>query len=242
MSLPPLFQPLPWDTEFLGFGVARVAAAALPPAGWQQTQAAARAAGFRLLYVVADPADTLTAQTLAAGGLAPISRLVTYLAEAATLTAPPNPLHIVPTARLTPELEALAWESGAFSRFRLDPLMPATAFQRLYSEWLRKSLLGQELAREVFCARLGTGPEIGLLTLGVQQGRADIGLLAVASGCRGQGVGHQLLAAAGARTRAWGLSQVQVVTQFENQVACRFYANAGFGVACQQDVYHCWLL
>lgn len=241
MSIHSLLQPQPWDTAFLGFGVARVTMAALQQAAWQQTQANARAAGYRLLYVMADPADATTESTLAAGGIVRISRLVTYLADAEILLAPPAGLHIEPTVEFTPGLEELAWESGIFSRFRLDPLMPATAFHRLYSEWLRKSLAGQELAREVFCARLGAGQEIGLLTLGLQQARADIGLLAVAAGCRGQGIGHQLLAVAAARTQLWGLQQVQVVTQFENQAACRFYAGAGFGVASQQDVYHCWL-
>jgi dTDP-4-amino-4,6-dideoxy-D-galactose acyltransferase len=234
-------QLLPWDSQFLGFGVARVAAENLQAGAWLQLQAKARAATCRLLYVAADPDDATTAATLAAAGLLRISRLVTYHADAAALVRPAAGPVVQPTTEMTPALEALAWESGAYSRFQLDPQMPPAAFRAMYSEWLRKSLRGEELARQVFSARFAEGPEVGLLTLGEEHGLADIGLLSVAAGARGQGIGRQLLATAGARARAWGFDRVQVVTQFENQAACRFYVRSGFEAVQQQDLYHCWL-
>ena len=234
-------QPLLWDSQFLGFEVARVAAESLQAGTWPQVQAAARAAGLRLLYVVADPNDATTAATLGAAGLLRISRLVTYLADAAALAHPAAQFKVQPTTEMTPALEALAWESGTYSRFQVDPRMPPAAFRAMYSEWLRKSLRGEELARQVFSARFAGGLEVGLLTLGEERGRADIGLLSVATGARGRGIGRQLLAYAGIRARAWGFDQVQVVTQYENQAACRFYVRSGFEPVEQQDVYHCWL-
>lgn len=237
-------QPLPWDSHFFGFGVARVTVAHLEAAAWQQIQAKAHAAGYRLLYVIADPREVDTAATLASAGLARISRLVTYTMDLAAARWSPSSvpgIQIVPTATLTPALEALAWESGVCSRFHLDPKLPPTTFQALYSEWLRKSLSGQEMARQVLSARLTDGSEVGLLTLGEQNGCADIGLLAIAVEQRGRGIGQLLLATAGQQARQWGHTHIQVVTQAENQPANRFYEQAGFALTHQQDVYHCWL-
>ena len=237
-------QPLPWDSHFFGFGVARVLVTHLEATAWQQTQAMARAAGYRLLYVAADPSEADTAATLATAGLARISRLVTYTIELAAAHWSPAPvpgIQIVPTTTFTPALEALAWESGVCSRFQLDPQLPPTAFQTLYSEWLRKSLRGQEMARQVFSARLPDGSEVGLLTLGEHNGCADIGLLAVAFEQRGRGIGQVLLATAGQRACQWGHTHMQVVTQAENQLANRFYEQAGFALTHQKDVYHWWL-
>jgi dTDP-4-amino-4,6-dideoxy-D-galactose acyltransferase len=240
----PTVEPLPWDSQFLGFGVARVRVQQLVPASWQQVRHEAAALGCQLLYVVADPADVLSTNTLHAAGLARASCLVTFVAPAGRVAAGAEraaALHIERTTRPTAALEALAWESGVYSRFRLDPHLAPAVFQAMYREWLLKSLRGEEMAREVYSARLPDGAEVGLLTLGEQAGRADIGLLAVAADHRRAGIARQLLATAAARCHAWGLAKIQVVTQVENQPACRFYARAGFEPVLEQDIYHCWL-
>ena len=99
MSVVLPLQPLPWDSDFLGFGVARLVADHLLPLAWQQVQANAHAAACRLLYIVADPADATTAATLLAAGVRRTSRLVTYLADVAVLEELPVPS--VPTVLLS---------------------------------------------------------------------------------------------------------------------------------------------
>lgn len=242
---------LAWDSVFLGFGVARLTLHETDPTALAAHLAAARRAGLRLLYLVADPADARSnASAQQANGWL-VDRKVTFAmpvvpADAHLLTNQ----HVVPTYEWSAGLENLALQSGEYSRFRLDPNFTPGVFEALYRQWLRKSLT-HELAREVLgfwpVATAGgqVPPEppapVGLLTLGVKAGRADIGLLAVDARMRGQHIGQQLVMAARQRTAAWGLPALQVVTQLDNAAACAFYRRCGFAEDAVEHLYHCWL-
>jgi dTDP-4-amino-4,6-dideoxy-D-galactose acyltransferase len=105
--------------------------------------------------------------------------------------------------------------------------------------------LSHELAKEVLVfdspGQAPHGPAVGLLTLSIKQERVDIGLLAVDEHFRGQRIGQQLVQAAKQRTAAWGLPELQVVTQLDNERACNFYRHCGFQVDTVEHVYHLWL-
>lgn len=239
-------HPLPWDSNFLGFGVARLAARALPVAALAAHLAAARQAGLRLLYVVADPADTLSNASAQAVGGWLADRKVTFVMPVAAVNGAVSPC-IVPETVWSARLESLALQSGEYSRYRLDPKFDPLVFKNLYQQWLRNSL-AHELAREVLVYRplaAAASPEppqpLGLMTLGVKAGRADIGLLAVDAAARGQRIGQQLVAAARQRAAAWHLPALQVVTQLDNDPACRFYHRCGFVQEAVEIIYHVWL-
>ena len=235
-------QPLAWDSDYLGFGVARLEAESLAPDELARLLAEARAAGLRLLYLVAAPADARSNASARAAGAWLADRKVTFAlpvapAEQAEAVAPA----IQPTTTWTPQLESLALQSGEYSRFRLDAHFAPSVFTGLYQRWLRNSL-SHEIAREVLVfAAEPTGPARGLLTLGLKNGRADIGLLAVDAGARGQRIGQQLVAAARQRTAAWDLAELQVVTQLDNEPACGFYRRCGFREWQVEHIYHLWL-
>lgn len=244
-------QPLRWDSEFLGFPVARLPARHLSAAELVTLLDQQRAAGTRLLYLVADPADVETAAAIRHAGARLLDRKVTFAQELSRPPAGPAgrpedssgrpaALHVAATTVFTPQLEALAWQSGKFSRFQLDEQFAPNVFPDLYSRWLRASLTG-ELARVVLAAGLPAGGKVGLLTLGQEDDTATIGLLAVDAAARGRGVGRQLLAAAQQRARAWGCRQLQVSTQRANAPACGFYAACGFTAVREEHVYHLWL-
>lgn len=239
MSLPSAIQSLPWDSEFLGFPVARLVADNLSIANLSAAITAARATGIQLLYAVADPTNELAAQVLRQAGAWLADRKVTFVMPLpATVTS--FPTAIAPTMAYTPQLESLAWQSGEFSRFRLDPRLAPTVFRQLYSLWLRNSLAGS-IARQVLVWRNAAGQEQGLVTLGEKDGRAQIGLLAVDAAARGQQVGQQLIEAAVAQAADWGYAELQVVTQGNNEPACRFYEKCGFRLAHEEHIYHLWL-
>ena len=232
-------HPLPWDSNFLGFGVARLAARALPVAALAAHLAAARQAGLRLLYVVADPADTQSNASAQAVGGWLADRKVTFGRLIGSPLAPRALAHpVLGVTTFSPELEALAWQSGAYSRFRRDPQFAPGVFERLYSHWLRASLTG-ELARTVLACPGSDGTPTGLLTLQERGPQARIGLLAVRAGQRGRGQGGALVAAALRTARAWGCERLSVVTQLDNQPACRFYAHVGFATEHQETCTTC---
>ncbi|GAB2958327.1 hypothetical protein GCM10027048_26580 [Hymenobacter coalescens] len=245
-AAPNTVLPLPWDTDYMGYGVGRLTAAQLTAAALQEQVAAARQAGLRLLYFVADPDDALSNASAREAGAWLADRKVTFgMPVAGEESQQPVPAAIHDTTTWTPQLESLALQSGEYSRFRLDPNFAPEVFTGLYGLWLRNSL-SHQIAREVLVFDgVGEGsPEVaalGLLTLGVKNGRADIGLLAVDTSARGQRIGQQLVAAARQRTAAWGLAELQVVTQLDNEPACGFYQRCGFAAWQVEHIYHLWL-
>lgn len=237
----PIWQPLPWDSDFLGFPVARLVASGPAAAAVSVAIAEARQAGCRLLYVVADPADKAAAAVVQVAGAWLAACNVTFVMPLPPgNVAQPVAAAIGPAVGYSPQLESLAWQSGEHSRFRLDPHFAPEAFQELYSQWLRNSLSG-DIARRVLVWQAPDGHELGLLTLGEKNGRADIGLLAVDAPARRQRVGQQLVAAAQAQAAAWGYTELQVVTQAANKPSCRFYEKCGFQISHEEHVYHLWL-
>ena len=128
--------------------------------------------------------------------------------------------------------------SGEFSRFRLDRRFISNEYERLYVEWLRKSL-NKTIAFKTFVAREKT--EIaGLITLGKKKECADIGLVAVDEKYRGRGIGRDLIRFADNAAFTMGFKQIQVVTQKKNWGACRLYEKCGFKMNNVINVYHYW--
>ena len=238
-------QILEWDSNFLGFPVGRLEAHQVNAASLNALVQQSRASGIRLIYLLADPADDGTATAASQAGAWLADQKVTF----ARVTTPPLLLGqdtaagigvVVSATNFTPQLEQLAWQSGAFSRFRCDTQFSPHVFKDLYTQWLHASLTGQ-IARVVLAFALPTGEGAGLLTLGEQQGCASIGLLAVSAAVRGQGIGPQLVEAARQQAHHWGCPTLQVVTQRANEPACRFYAKCGFELVREEHIYHLWL-
>lgn len=236
---------LAWDSNFLGFPVGQLRVPHLSAADLTTVVAQSRAVGIRLIYIAVDPADSIMAAAAHQVGAQLVDRKMTFAREinlplpTGQRTASGDGI-IFSTATFTSELEELAWQSGAFSRFRRDSRFASGVFKELYTQWLRASLSG-ELARVVLFYPSPKGEEVGLLTLGEQQGIASIGLLAVAGANRGQGIGQQLVEAARQQAQHWGCSTLQVVTQRDNKQACRFYIRYGFDLRREEHIYHLWL-
>ena len=244
---------LSWDSAFLNLTTGRINAQHLSASALPLLLAAARQQGFRLIYLFVDPADAVSRAAAAAVKASLADQKATFgVAVAPAEAALPVSAALVPIRALPPSrpLEALAWQSGEYSRFRLDPRFAPGTFQRLYHEWLQNSINGQ-IAREVlvfqsnksaFAESFGKLPQPqALLTLGVEAGRTDIGLLAVDAPVRGLGIGQQLVAAARQRAAAWGCTELQVATQLANAPACALYRKCGLTLRQVEYIYHIWL-
>jgi dTDP-4-amino-4,6-dideoxy-D-galactose acyltransferase len=232
-------QPLPWDSKFLGYSVARLTTTALMPEEIDTALVYARQAGIKLLYVVADPEAKYINTILQQYGAWLADRKTTFvmpLHDAAVTAWAPS---IQSTTVYTPQLESLAWQSGEYSRFRLDPHFDDDIFRRLYSQWLHNSLDGS-IAQQVLVWRSTEGQQLGLMTLGEKDQSADIGLLAVDSTARGQRIGHKLVAAAQSWAVSEGYDSLYVVTQRDNLSACSFYIKCGFTPVHIENIYHLW--
>jgi dTDP-4-amino-4,6-dideoxy-D-galactose acyltransferase len=235
-------QLLPWDSDFLGFGVARLVLHDIDGASLAAQVNEAAAMEAQLLYIVTEAADERSNTAARQVGAVLVDRKVTFRQRVAPGSICWEPsANVKATTRFTAQLNYLALQSGEYSRYQRDENFAPGVYARLYQQWLRNSLSG-ELAHEVLVYEPPLAPAAqGLLTLAVQAGQATIGLLAVAEPARRQGIGQALLQAAQQRAAIWQLPEIQVATQLDNVRACNFYRKCGFVQAQVQHIYHLWL-
>jgi len=136
------------------------------------------------------------------------------------------------------ELIALAFESGKFSRFSVDQNFNAFEFEKLYFQWIIKSL-SKEIAEEVLLVHID-GIIAGFVSLKINDHLCEIGLLATSSDFRRQGVGKQLIDASVSFAVRHGKSKLVVPTQLRNLDALNFYGKMGFKESSRDFIYHIW--
>ncbi len=140
----------------------------------------------------------------------------------------------------------LSLDSGLYSRFKVDRLIPESVFSGVYEGWIKNSI-NKSMADEVFVAvHKISKEEVGLITV-KQRGpdRVDVGLLAVNSSHRRKGISRSLLSTAAlwSNKKLEGVAdtRLQVTTQGANEAACMAYENFGFTIESTQIVNHVWL-
>lgn len=132
----------------------------------------------------------------------------------------------------------LAYLSGQYSRFRLDKNLEIENFKRLYREWVDKSV-SHQIAKKVFVYE-ENGQTKGMITLGVKEKVANIGLIAVDEALHGKGIGMSLIDACVRYCKAENIITLDVPTQLDNAQACKFYEKCGFTEKSVQNIYHFW--
>lgn len=138
------------------------------------------------------------------------------------------------------DLYHLAWVSGKYSRFQLDKRFACNAYERLYSRWIEQSVAGK-MAEGVF-VHSTDGKIDGMITVGVNDKEASIGLVAVDDLSQGKGIGSKLIQAVEEYLlKETQVTTLKVATQWENKAACRLYKKNGFEVESKTNIYHWWL-
>lgn len=140
---------------------------------------------------------------------------------------------------LTPSLIRLTYQSGAYSRFKLDSNFKQNEFEKLYLKWLENSINGS-IADYVFVAEVAESQTRGFVTLDIEGKNSTIGLIAVDEKCRGMGIGTMLLNKVETKSIEKGCDQIFVSTQLENVNACNFYERNGFEKMEIKYIYHLW--
>ena len=234
------YSILDWDSRTFGIPVASLSN---PEARSEQLRNLLnhlREKGIRLAYF---PARTLiTDETIMHdfdGVLA--DEKVTFIKQLSGVEptfTDPN-IHSYPAGTVSDELLLLAFDSGLYSRFRVDGHFVHQEYQVLYKAWIERSVT-REIAHEVLVYEVG-GHLMGMVTLGEKKGRGDIGLVAVSGLARGRGIGKKLMAAAEADFIHRGYRNIQVVTQGVNEAAMKLYMSSGFTLEEKLYYYHFWL-
>jgi len=234
---------LPWDTDFFGFCIGRVRDSRLTTNSLEAILQWNDDRHIRCLYFSADATCDKTLALAHQGDFQFVDMRVdlSLVLEPAAAPAAIHRENIRPghLADLAP-LQAIARRSHHDTRFFKDRHFPVIRAEALYAEWIRRDL---ELHR-VFVVSSPTHPElpIGYITCLVdsakRQGR--IGLIAVADGHQGKGLGRALVLAGLDFFRSAGCCQVNVATQSANIPAQRLYQAEGFRT-CESSVwFHRW--
>ena len=237
-------QRLDWDSEFFGFGVGRLSGSLESAAALSRTLRDATEYGIVLVYGQCAHVDLVSHQLcLESGGR--------FVDAKRRYTLPLADVHPVGEVGAQPadagpysrrQLRTLAWQSAEFSRYRIDPDMPPGAWRRLYSSWIANSLNGK-LADAVLVEREASsegGRIAAMVTVSHRGTQGAIGLFAVDARWRRRGIGRRLLEAAAAQCRTTGCTELAVVTQGDNDAACRAYESAGYALVDEQHIFHFW--
>lgn len=235
------FEPLDWDSAFFGFPVARISRDVTAEAALRDALRALRARGVRLAYWFCEPDAARAAHARRLGGTPVGTRVVYRRALAATDADVPTPgVTRCTSSEASDALIVLAQQASMFSRFAIDPAMPSGTAQRLYRIWIERSVRG-EIADAVYLAQASGGAPVGVISTSRTEARGMIGLVAVDAAARGTGLGRALMAAAHRHFVIDGLNEAEVVTQGENDAACRLYTRSGYSRAVAETVFHFWL-
>jgi len=232
------FKLLEWDSEFFGFPVAKILGPA--PAKLERTLVELRTRGVRLAYWTRAGLSGQDLATLQAkGGI--------LVDQRTTLERTLSPASAEPSTNVTEytgesadaALISLAIQSGAYSRFRLDPKIPPGKFEELYSQWIRNSV-NHRIADKVFVAR-DNDSIMGMITCKRHGEVGEIGLVAVNDEARGKGIGTDLVKFADSWFFGAGMKSSRVVTQGANQPALQLYLKCGYHVTQTEPTLHFWL-
>lgn len=141
--------------------------------------------------------------------------------------------------KLNQSLIQLAFESGKYSRFKIDNHFRNHEFERMYTSWILQSVEKQN-ADYVYVTK-DNDCISGMVTLKIKNDMAHIGLISTAIGYQGKGLGRQLVNRCITTAKERNCKFLYVPTQFENIQACKFYEAVGFNQISIQNIYHFWL-
>jgi len=137
------------------------------------------------------------------------------------------------------DLLQLAYESGQYSRFKLDDGFEPDVFIRMYKLWIENSVKGS-LADKVYVVNEAEHV-VGMVTLKTKKDTMTIGLIAISPAYAGKGLGRQLINRTIQTALDLGLKRIEVSTQYDNKSACLFYKACGFSTKLITDIYHFWM-
>ncbi len=145
---------------------------------------------------------------------------------------------IIELNELDSNLLDLTFESGHFSRFKVDRNFKNNEFEKLYTAWIEQSIR-HENAEKVIGFMIDS-KVVGFITICFKNNRYDIGLVAVSKQYRSLKIGKQLLEYIFNYASEKECNYATVTTQKQNEGAMKFYIKNGFSINHTTYIYHLW--
>jgi dTDP-4-amino-4,6-dideoxy-D-galactose acyltransferase len=231
-------QRLPWDTNFFGYPVAKVFLTSPVENLLDKIFEQLAIKKIRLTYFFVPESEQGLDKGIIDRGCILIDKKTDFLKKTQKYTSFSNKIIEYQETAINERLAKLVLQAGVFSRFRTDKNFINNEFERLYTEWLRKSL-SKEIAYKTFIA-IKNSEIVGFTTLTKKDGIADIGLVAVDENFRGSGIGSDLIHSADNSAFEMGYREIKVITQLQNKPGCKLYEKCNFHIDSIVNVYHYW--
>lgn len=137
------------------------------------------------------------------------------------------------------ELLSLTYLSGKYSRFRNDPNFNNNEFEKLYYDWIKKSV-NKEIADYVLIYQIND-EIVGFTSIKLDQDIANISLIAVHENYQSLGLGSKLLRKAEFLSYNNNCEEIHVSTQEANISAMKFYLKNNYSISLCKNIFHFWL-
>lgn len=187
------YSLLEWDTKTFGYKIALMSVKEASIGQMHNTIRKLKDENFRLAYCYLSPEDKSSNDSIIGCSGLLVDEKVTYsflLEETSSYNHVENVEYF--TDNIVPEeLKNLTLQSGAYSRFRVDPNFRNDEYVTLYSRWIEKSVSG-DMADHILVYKEGV-KILGFITLKIGPVKGTIGLLAVDERYRGKSIGKKLL-------------------------------------------------
>lgn len=223
----PRWVQLPWDSDHFGLSIGRLLLPEVSEVDLTAALLSADAAGVRCLYWLSDPDEA----QVALGRQAGFKKVDVRVELALDLASQPFAMKRAPGIRRAVDsdllsLKTLASRSHRNTRFYTDTSFSKDRADAMYAVWIERSF--NDPTQTVLVSGPPGEPD-GYIAFGAsEEGQGAIGLIAVAELQRASGIGSALVSTAIRRLAEQGISQIEVVTQGDNDAARRLYDGMGF--------------
>jgi dTDP-4-amino-4,6-dideoxy-D-galactose acyltransferase len=235
----PVIEILEWDSVFFGYPVGKVEILDENISEIKNIITQIIKGNIRICYLFVSPDNTKANNLIIKMGGTLFDQKTTMSKETEKHTIFSNDIIEKTDQNLDEKIKLLALSAGSFSRFKLDNHFKNNEFERLYCEWISKSLK-KEIAIKTFIAKENSN-SLGLITLGKIDTTAKIGLIAVDDHFKGRRIGSDLVRKADTESFMLGFKSIEVVTQLQNTAAINLYKKCNFEIDKITNVYHLWI-
>jgi dTDP-4-amino-4,6-dideoxy-D-galactose acyltransferase len=235
----PICTYLDWDSQFFELRIARLNRQSLDEASLKETLSWCRSNHIDCVYFLANSEDARSCRLADRNGFFQTDVRMTLERRLSLNDLMPPPGGTVRPAREGDfsALRAIAREGHRDTRFHFDEHFDRAKCDLLYETWIENSFKG--FAQAVLVAE-AEGAAVGYITCHLENEASRIGIVGVADGQRGAGLGTHLVRHFLAWSVRQGARKATVVTQGRNVPAQRLYQRTGFVTASFQLWYHRW--
>lgn len=228
---------LEWDSNFFGYKVGSMILEEFKLDEFDELKQLVNEQHFKIVYCF--PGSNEIAECLLKLNIPLVDNRVTYMKHLTSRTDGDfESIEIFQSDIIPDKLLKLAFDSGEFSRFKVDKNFKNNEFEKLYTVWLQKSIT-HELADEVLIIKEMNEIK-GFGTYQISNGVMRLCLLAVDKNFRGKGYGKKLLLFQENLALMKNISRVEIIAQKANKVACSIYEAYGYKIIKDQPIFHLW--